>query len=47
MQKTLFRQPAASLDQFLVQHRNLPCGATEADEAEFEPEPKGFGEANL
>ena len=46
MQKTFFRDPAASDDQLFVHERNLPRGPSKTDKAEFEPETKGLPKTN-
>lgn len=46
MQKTVLRDPAAPLNQFLVHERDLPSGAAEADAAQLEPEAESLGPRN-
>jgi hypothetical protein len=42
MEKTIFGNPLALLDEVTVHESNLPCRATKIDEAKFEPVTKGL-----
>ena len=46
MQEAVLADPAAPLDEFAVQDRDLPGGPAEADEAELQPEAEGFDARN-
>ena len=46
MQKPCVGYPAFSFHQILMHDGDLPGGAAEADEAEFQPVPEGFGKTH-
>jgi hypothetical protein len=46
MQKTLFRYPAAPLDQLAVHDGDLPRGPAEADATQLQPEPECLAKRN-
>ncbi|MNM34316.1 hypothetical protein D3C81_449610 [compost metagenome] len=46
VQETSLGDPASAFDQFLVHDRNLSRRPAETDEAELEPESKGFAQSD-
>jgi hypothetical protein len=46
VQEAPLGDPAAALDEILVHDRDLPGRAAEADEAEPQPVPEGFAQAD-